>query len=103
MKLSLTCDCGKVWHVDVAADLDGEPPKAGPTKTRPTANARPVEGTQRRLAYSPAEAAALIGTSRKNIYALMSSGALKSSKVGALRRISDDDLSALVAAMQSST
>ena len=49
-----------------------------------------------RIAYSPAEAAEAIGTSRAFIYSLMANGSLPSVKVGKLRRILADDLEEFV-------
>ena len=43
--------------------------------------------TNIRFAYSPAEAAQLLGLSRKGVYDLMSSGQLRSTNIGKSRRI----------------
>lgn len=40
-----------------------------------------------RAAYSPAEAAALLGITRKTIYSLMSRGELRTTKIGRARRV----------------
>ena len=49
-----------------------------------------------RLAYSPAEAAALIGCSRGFVYSLMEAGILRSVRVGGRRLIPKSALGELV-------
>lgn len=48
------------------------------------------------LLHTPDEAAELLRCSRRTVYGLMTSGALKSVKLGHLRRIPDDALRAFV-------
>ena len=47
----------------------------------------PSPDAPRRLAYSPAEAAAAIGVTRKHIYTLINRGELRSTLIGRARRI----------------
>ena len=49
-----------------------------------------------RLAYSPGEAAALIGVARATIYNLMRCGEIRSTQVGRCRRISRNEIERLV-------
>ena len=48
------------------------------------------------LAYSPGDAARMLGCSRDTIYTLMRRGELQSYKVGGMRRIKRSDLLALL-------
>ena len=50
-----------------------------------------------RLAYSPAEAGAAIGCTRKHIYTLLQNGQLHAVKVGRLTRIRAEELHRLLA------
>ena len=45
-----------------------------------------------RLAYSPAEAAAMLSISRKHIYTLMERGLLRTTKIGNCRRVPADEI-----------
>ncbi len=46
----------------------------------------------KRLAYTPAEAAALLGITRKTIYKLMERGELRTTKIGSCRRVPADEV-----------
>lgn len=48
---------------------------------------QPTLSPSDKLAYSPAEAAALLGCTRQHIYTLMARGDLPSKKLGGARRI----------------
>lgn len=45
-----------------------------------------------RLAYTTAEAAALLGITRKTIYKLMERGELRTTKIGSCRRVPADEV-----------
>ena len=56
-------------------------------------------GTPERLLFRPEEAAAVLGLGRTKVYELMASGALRSVRVGASRRVSATALAEFVAAL----
>jgi excisionase family DNA binding protein len=62
---------------------------------------RGVAMTATRRLYRPTEAAEALGVSRAKLYALLSSGALGSVKIGASRRIPAADLDAFVHRLRS--
>jgi len=68
-------------------------PEHDPTHIRP---AVPTTIHVEKLAYSPAEAAAAIGVTRQTIQNLIRRGELKSTKIGACRRISRLELERLI-------
>ena len=45
-----------------------------------------------RLAFSPAEAASMLGITRKTIYKLMERGELRTTKIGSCRRVPADEV-----------
>ena len=56
----------------------------------------PTLVTTKKLAYSPAEAAAALGVSRQHIYKMMSDGRIASAKLGRSRRIPVAEIEALL-------
>jgi excisionase family DNA binding protein len=54
------------------------------------------DGSDPRIAYSPAEAAAALGITRQTVYALIARGELRRFKVGRCTRIPTADVHALV-------
>jgi excisionase family DNA binding protein len=61
-----------------------------------------MAGTERhltRLLYRVTEAAEVLSLSRAKVYQLINSGALRSVRIGGVRRITGEDLAAFVAAL----
>ncbi len=55
-----------------------------------------LEGLPEQLAYSPTDAARLLGLSSRSIYNLMANGTLASLKIGKSRRITHKELERLL-------
>ena len=78
--------CGLLSQRCVASSVGEAAPAAGKeaTRSQPPGAASPAVT---KLLLSPAEAAAALGVGRTTLYGLLSSGALASVRIGALRRI----------------
>ena len=67
-----------------------------PHALSPNARTRVEPAPLKRLAYTPAEVAELLGCTRQHVHALIARGQLRSAKIGASRRITTSALAELL-------